>query len=101
MNRTDRTNIGKPRTRQARKLSAAIGAPRNALAHREVRAWRMVRAGLRARRGWPLSRGDALLPPCDRGAGPSAAWCFNLANVLYRLRRKVEAVDFYRQALRA
>ncbi len=33
------------------------------------------------------------------GAGPSSAWCFNLANVLYRLRRKVEAVDFYRQAL--
>jgi tetratricopeptide (TPR) repeat protein len=32
-------------------------------------------------------------------AGPSASWLFNLANVLYRLRRKVEAVEVYRQAL--
>lgn len=32
-------------------------------------------------------------------SGSSASTCFNLANVLYRLRRKVEAVQFYRQAL--
>ena len=31
--------------------------------------------------------------------GPSVDHCYNLANVLYRLRRKVEAVAFYRQAL--
>src|SRR5262249_53404314 len=31
--------------------------------------------------------------------GPSAHYCYNLANVLYRLRRKSEAVDFYRQSL--
>ena len=32
-------------------------------------------------------------------SGSSATTCFNLANVLYRLRRKVEAVELYRQAL--
>lgn len=32
-------------------------------------------------------------------SGSSATCCFNLANVLYRSRRKVEAVRFYRQAL--
>jgi tetratricopeptide (TPR) repeat protein len=32
-------------------------------------------------------------------AGPSPSWLFNLANVLYCLRRKIEAVDVYRQAL--
>ncbi len=31
--------------------------------------------------------------------GPSAVVCFNLANVLYRQRRKVEAAEYYRQAL--
>ena len=43
--------------------------------------------------------------PCRAATG--ACWksgtlghdFFNLANVLYRLRRKVEAVDLYRQAL--
>lgn len=31
--------------------------------------------------------------------GPSAVICFNLANVLYRQRRKIEAADCYRQSL--
>ncbi len=40
------------------------------------------------------------VPPGLEVEGRSAVGCFNLANVLYRLRRKIEAADYYRQALR-